>query len=616
MFLSGLVSMMEKSGGLFGFTKDFAVYATTCRSGQAVSFAIGCFIFFDDCEIPPFAVVFFPGFPQRFFLLSLSVSFLSLSLSLSLNSSSPPHLLLSLSLFLPLPSSSSPPPHPDTNILLAGESMKPLLDMLFVSREKLSFIVDATAAPIASLTPISSWVGFETGLIQDELDKIIANNPGVELEIETTGIGVFLETIQYRYYPIFMLIFIPLMIGLQRDFGPMLIAERKTQVYNRTDGGDNAGMNKKDVPDGTVVPKENQPEKDVPLKSWNMIAPVFILTFFVIYFLEETGRDEENKRNFMDKLNNSDSYAALLWGTFVTALLTMLMYLLQFKQEGEWMLATPQVLQDAVKGYVAYKMSKTGDTIAPYPKPLMSIFEGLESFFYGFGRVFPAIVVLCLAWAVGAVMADVGADRLFSSWIVDSGISYKMLPTLSFLISFFIALATGTSWGTMTIVFPLLLVPTFKSCGGDARVFYATVAGVLSGSVAGDHVSPISDTTVLSALACDCNLLAHVQTQSPIAMVVIALSIVFGTLPVGYDMMPNAINLILGIIVLVGFVMVYCQPVISPTGNFDFFTELFMKSKGAESPLLKLKADTIKKFEEGHEGPPKAAAVSAVATEI
>jgi hypothetical protein len=155
----------------------------------------------------------------------------------------------------------------------------------------------------------------------------------------------------------------------------------------------------------------------------------------------------------------------------------------------------------------------------------------------------------------------------------------------------------GTSWGTMSILFPLILVPTWQASGGDATIFYATTAGVLSGSVAGDHISPISDTTVLSALACDCDLLSHVSTQAPYAIVVILVSIILGTVPIGYDGWPNIIGILLGAVVIGAFVYGMCPQVISPTGNFDIFVELFLKFN-ADSPLHQLKADTIKAFNE------------------
>lgn len=134
--------MMEKSGGMRGFTNWIGQYATTPRAGQAATFFIGCAVFFDDYA----------------------------------------------------------------NTLLAGETMRPLTDMLFISREKLAFIVDATAAPIASLTPISSWVGFEVGLIDAEIKRIVKIYGEENVTIETSGMAVFLQSIKYRYYPIFMMI--------------------------------------------------------------------------------------------------------------------------------------------------------------------------------------------------------------------------------------------------------------------------------------------------------------------------------------------------------------------------------------------------------------------------
>ena len=109
-------------------------------------------------------------------------------------------------------------------------------------------------------------------------------------------------------------------------------------------------------------------------------------------------------------------------------------------------------------------------------------------------------------------MTTIGVDRLFSSWITGGGIPYQILPMLAFLIAIFVGIATGTSWGTMAILFPLLLVPTYEASGGEPEIFYATVSAILGGAVAGDHISPISDTTVLTAIACDVNLMVSIFT--------------------------------------------------------------------------------------------------------
>ena len=172
---------------MLGFTRDISKVATTPRLGQAACMMVGILIFFDDYA----------------------------------------------------------------NILLAGETMRPLLDVLSVSREKLSFIVDATSAPIASISPISSWVGFEVGLIQEAIDIIVKRNDpetigggggGDVLQIPESGFAVFLNSLRYAYYSWFMLVFIALIIFFQRDSGPMLLAERKVRIYDRTDGGPGKGM--------------------------------------------------------------------------------------------------------------------------------------------------------------------------------------------------------------------------------------------------------------------------------------------------------------------------------------------------------------------------------------
>lgn len=290
----------------------------------------------------------------------------------------------------------------------------------------------------------------------------------------------------------------------------------------------------------------------------------FQQVFFIFYLLVKTGDDGSGDQNLMDKIEASNSYTALLWGTMAAAIVSLLLYLLQIVQDGElvaafkwtrwWHCPCPIPIlpsRDFLKGLFS---SEEGS-----PHFLMSVGESVEAFLFGMGRIFPALIVLTLAWASGSIMIDVGCDRLFSRWIV-GGISPDALPTLSFVISFFMALATGTSWGTMSILFPLILVPTYEASGGDDITFYAVTAGVLSGSVAGDHVSPISDTTVLSSLACDCLLLSHVVTQAPYVLVTVIVSIILGTIPIGYSSWPNIIGILLGALCIILFVYFFCVP--------------------------------------------------------
>lgn len=311
---------------------------------------------------------------------------------------------------------------------------------------------------------------------------------GEELTIKDSAFAIFLQSIKYRYYPIYMLVLMMLIIFAQRDFGPMLVFERIARVYALTDGGPNRGkateMEGKD---------ENQPRKDQPLKGYNMYLPVLLLIGLVFYLLVATGTVEDEEQTFMEKIENSNSFSALLWATMASAIITLIFYCFQFTREGTSKLYLPtlRLLRDMLPSFC--KKCK-GESTEPEPRTLMNVRESVEAFLFGMSRIFMALIVLTLAWASGAVMTAVGADRLFSSWIME-GIPPEWLPTVSFIVAFLMALATGTSWGTMSILFPLILVPTYYASDKDEVIFYAVTAGILSGSVAGDHVSPISDTT-------------------------------------------------------------------------------------------------------------------------
>lgn len=145
-------------------------------------------------------------------------------------------------------------------------------------------------------------------------------------------------------------------------------------------------------------------------------------------------------------------------------------------------------------------------------------------------------------------------------------------------------------------MFPLLMGPTYVASGGDPMIYYATIAGILSGAVAGDHVSPIPDTTVLSALATDCNLLKHVATQLPYVLWICLFSILIGTLPVGYDAYPNGVAYLLGYILILGFVFGICRPIVAKNGSFDPFTELYLRFN-PDSPLHELKHATAQAYD-------------------
>jgi Na+/H+ antiporter NhaC len=236
-----------------------------------------------------------------------------------------------------------------------------------------------------------------------------------------------------------MIVYMFMAIIAGRDTGPMLIAERKARVYEITDGGDGKGRNREGEGKDS-----NQPEDDTPCFAYNLVIPVLLLVFFIFWLLVQTGTIPGEQQSLLDKIENSNSFRSLLWGTMGAVWCTILMYLLQIVQDGRLVRPTGTILKNL---FFFWRKKSQDEDAPPMPRFLMSIYESVESFLFGMARIFPALIVLTLAWASGAIMGAVGADRLFSVWIVN-GIPPEMLPTMSFLISLLMALATGTSWGT------------------------------------------------------------------------------------------------------------------------------------------------------------------------
>lgn len=211
-----------------------------------------------------------------------------------------------------------------------------------------------------------------------------------------------------------------------------------------------------------------------------------------------------------------------------------------------------------------------------------------------------SLVILTLAWATGAIMQAVGLNRYFGEILTNGALDYRMLPTLSFVVSILIAFATGTSWGTMAIMFPLVLVPAYDASDGDANIFYGVTAAILAGAVAGDHCSPISDTTILSSMASECQLMKHVKTQGPYALMVMLWSILVGTIPSGYESFSNGISLLLGFVFMAFHVVFTSEFTINKTGRFDIFTEIYLRCFDRKNKfLLQLKADVVKAYKTG-----------------
>lgn len=550
-FVSALVGMIERSGGMKGLSTTLVRVAKSRRTAQLAAFGAGLLLFFDDYA----------------------------------------------------------------NSLVVGFSMRPVFDPMMISREKLAFIADATAAPIASIVPISSWVGFEISLIQKELDKIYeANGDQMPDGLSQSGFTVFVQSIPYRYYPIFMIFLQMFLIGFQRDMGPMLVAERKCVVDRRTDGGDGAFKFSKALSSLTA------PLSDTPPILANMLVPIALLVTMILVVMVNIGIEGSESENpsVREIFENTDSYLGLMFGSFAAALISLLFFALQFKMNGALTIpnfaaffrsSSPQI-HAKVDYHDSDDESVEPRSIEPkylhepaevdVKRPVMTPKDSVEAWLLGLQRIFPAIVVLILAWATGLVMEDIGANRFFQQLILEN-VSAETLPTITFVTAAIMALATGTSWGTMEICFPIVVLPAYTLSGGDAELIIAVIAAVLAGAVCGDHCSPISDTTVLSSISADCDLAKHVLTQAPYALLIFTWSILVGTLPVGYSTWSTGVAIGIGFACVLLMVLFLCAPVVSSHGRYDLLTELYLliRSKVFKSPdkeLEKLKEKTKKLY--------------------
>ena len=348
------------------------------------------------------------------------------------------------------------------NTLIVGNTMRPITDRYRVSREKLSFFVDATAAPVASMAVISTWIGFEVGVLTD-----VFHSRGIAMD----GYSAFLFSIPYLFYPIFTVIFGFLLSMSGRDFGPMLKAERRAIRYNLL-------LSEKAKP-AAMETKMGEPSR--PALAFVPILAVILVTLWGIIYTGYSG--EWSLRAIFA---GSDSFAALIWGSAAGCFTAAVLSLLARR---------------------------------------LTVSEVLESWLDGFKSMMMAVLILTLAWSLSRVCTDLKtADFILS--VVSTRMPIWAIPLLTFLVAAAMSFATGTSWGTMAITYPLLVPVVIGT-----PYLYPTIAAVLSGAVFGDHCSPISDTTIMSSMASACDHVDHVRTQIPYALTTAGTALLLGYLP-------------------------------------------------------------------------------------
>jgi len=451
LLFGGVIGLISKSGGTTGIANSVSKFARTRRSGMIAAWLSGLIIFFDDYA----------------------------------------------------------------NALIVGNLMRPITDKLKISREKLSFIVDATSAPVASIFIVSSWIGYEVGLIQDGLNAI-----GSPLN----AYSVFLDTIIFRFYPLAMLFFVFLVALTKRDFGSMLKAERRTVLEGR--------VSSYSFSTNEFSEKSELFGNEDKAKWYNGVVPILVLIFVTVFGLIFTGIDSLQEKGIVeygvrDIISNSNSYLALLWGSFSACAVAALMIVAQ---------------------------------------RLLTLRETVDAWFAGIRSMFLAVLILTLAWSIGAVTSEIRTADYIISLISDS-IDPRFLPVIVFAVCGLTSFATGTSWGTMAIMFPIVIplsaavtVMNNYSHADTHLILIGVVSSVLAGCVWGDHCSPISDTTILSSMASGCDHVDHVRTQLTYAITVGIVTMLFGDILTAFGLSP-VIALLLIVSVLTGVLFLFGKKV-------------------------------------------------------
>ncbi len=399
------------------------------------------------------------------------------------------------------------------NTLLVGTTFQPVTDRLNISREKLAYIVDSTAAPVAGLSILSTWVAGEIYFIGTGLEQIGFHDSG------GLAFVVFMETIVYRFYPVLALLMVGIVACSGRDFGPMWQAEKRASLqYEKSRVRDSA---KQECAE-THLAVQSVGDGCAPRRLKLAIVPITMLVGVLVIVLMVTGfLAADTNSSWWEVMGAGDAYGALVWGSIAGCATAI--FLSRSAKIGSW--------QEIIRWALS-----------------------------GFRMMASALLVLWLAWTLADLTSPGGSDErlgtsIYLAEILGSTVSSTWLPTMVFLISAVVAYCTGTSWGTMSLLIPLVIPMSWKILGGDAEavlhtpVFSATIGGVLAGSIFGDHCSPLSDTTILSSRASGSDHMAHVWTQAPYALLAATVSVIAGTIPVGFGLpiwfvLPSAICLL------------------------------------------------------------------------
>jgi Na+/H+ antiporter NhaC len=457
--LGGMIGIVAASGGAKAIAEGLAKKANTAKKGMIATWAMGLLIFFDDYS----------------------------------------------------------------NTLLVGTTMRPLTDKLRISREKLAFLTDSTAAPVASMALISTWIAYELGLLADAFQAI-----GVEANIYS----VFIQSIPFRFYSLIMVGFVLMIAVTGRDYGPMLKAERRARLENKLVAEGSTPLTSKELTEMKI-------KEGTPLRAINAIVPVLTVVFMVIFGLYMTGRSSilagENAElisavknspfaflTVRDIIGSGSTTTAMMWAAFSGSFVAFIMVIGQ---------------------------------------KILTFEEAMNAWVDGAKALVIAIFVLVMAWSIGSMCKDLGTAKYLVS-ILEGKISASVIPLAVFILGCIIAFSTGTSWGTTAILMPIAVPLVFTLSGGSTgTILYATIGAVFTGAVFGDHCSPISDTTIMSSMSAASDHIDHVKTQIPYSVTVAIIAVVVGYLPAALIGLNPMVSLAVGYGLAFGVIKFYGQEV-------------------------------------------------------
>ncbi|MBT3428662.1 MAG: Na+/H+ antiporter NhaC family protein [Gammaproteobacteria bacterium] len=418
LLIGGMVGIVSRNGGMVGIVNLVLPIARTPRRGQTVIALLGLGIFFDDYA----------------------------------------------------------------NTMIVGNATRPVSDNLKISREKLAYLVDSTAAPVATIAVITTWIGFQVSLIEEAITHLDG--------IEQSAYSLFLQSIPFSFYPFLALFFVFLIVLSGKDFGPMYKAElraRDTGAVTRTDSNQSNDRQMDDF----------QEKPAIPCRAINALVPIGSLVIGVIGGMYISGEGD----SLQDIIGSANAYVVLIWASLLACLAAFLITLSQ---------------------------------------GLLTLNETVEAWVIGARFMLTGLVLLVMAWAVADVTSVLQTASYLISLLGDA-LSPQLLPTVIFFLAAIAGFASGSSWGVMAILMPLVIPLCWAvlEINGMANsehlhILYSSIACVLCGAVWADHCSPLSDTTVLSSLATGCDHMDHVTTQLPYAALTGAVALLIGTLPGGY----------------------------------------------------------------------------------